>query len=160
MLVNALVISRIDFCISLLLGISSKLVKAMQRILNYAIKLVSGLKSKCGTKTLLMKHKWLPASIRPEHRIAVLTLKAIKMQDKFPLFSLLSLPATRSQALRSQYNYTLAPVRNRTSFGFRAFSSSAPRIWNSLPPAIKSDATTIGLDAMKNRIIEHLLTKL
>ena len=74
-LVNCFILSRLDYCNSLLFGISDESLDRLQRVQNAAARLIYGLrKSEHITGTLKELH-WLPVRSRIEYKIALLTFK-------------------------------------------------------------------------------------
>ncbi|KAK0142225.1 hypothetical protein N1851_020112 [Merluccius polli] len=102
-LIHTFISCRLDYCNSLLYGISASLINRLQLI-------------NC--------------------KILVLTYKALHQMAP-PYLTDLS-PYQPSQSLRSTSAGLLStPKSNLRSFGDRAFSGAAPRLWNSLPQDIR-----------------------
>src|SRR5271156_4962980 len=77
MLTHAFVTSRLDYCNSLLHGISKAVISRLQHVLNSAARIVSRTKM-CNHITPVLKSlHWLPVQQRCAFKIAFLTFKAI-----------------------------------------------------------------------------------
>ena len=80
MLVNALVISRLDYCI-VLYGIPKYQRDKLQRIQNTTARLVIGLKHSDHVTPILKNLHWLPVEKRIEFKILLITYKTIHGQS-------------------------------------------------------------------------------
>ena len=81
---------------------------------------------------------WLPMGSRIKYNKAVLTYKALNnMTPEYITKLLTPMSQTHSLNLRSGENGTLYVPLSRTTVYSGAFSCSAPRLWNSLPYAIR-----------------------
>ena len=87
--------------------------------------------------TLLQELHCLPIKHRTEFKITNITFRTLySSQPAYLHASLHACHSTRSLRL-SNTNLLSAPFV-RTSFGARSFSVAAPKIWNSLPPSLRS----------------------
>ena len=132
--VQALVMSKLDCCNSILFGISNKLVDKLQRIQNYAAKLIlnSSMEYQSSAECLKTLH-WLPIRYRIHYKILLLVFKSTKgfapsyLQDLFQ-------PHINARSLRSSSkNLLTVPKSKLKTFGDRAFSVCGPKVWNDLP---------------------------
>ena len=86
--------------------------------------------------SLLSWLHWLPVKSRIEFKVLLLTFKAIHGQTPGYVSSLIERrhlrPGLRSAGLTLQ-----VPITRLKGYGDRAFSSIAPRLWNSLPSSIR-----------------------
>ena len=71
-LVSAFVLSRIDYCSSLLFGSTHDVTSHLQRIQNYAAKVIFRLPKSSNTTTHLKSLHWLPVNVRSTYKIACL----------------------------------------------------------------------------------------
>jgi hypothetical protein len=157
LLVNALVLSRLDYCASLLLDLPLKLTTKLQRILNYSARLIQGgKKTRQQTSSFLKTTGWLCAAARPKLHILLLTFKALRFSAPTHLSNLLKSPPTISQQIRrSQSTNMLAVQRTKTKRGERAFSVAGPRLWNAIPSRLRSQ--DLLFDQFRGELLEHLL---
>ena len=87
---------------------------------------------------ILLDLHWLPVSGRIKFKILLLTFKALHQQSPTYIQDLITryLP---SRSLRSSFTLSLNPVSfNLKTYGSRAFSVSAPELWNKLTDDIRS----------------------
>ena len=71
-LVSAFVLSRIDYCSSLLFGSTHDVTSHLQRIQNYAARVIMRLPKSSSITTHLKSFHWLPVKIRSTYKIACL----------------------------------------------------------------------------------------
>ena len=83
---------------------------------------------------------WLRVKNRIMFKTLSLTYKCLNNLAPLYLTDLL-LPHTSKYNTRSTMNKTLAVPRTHKRIGDRAFSATAPKIWNSLPVEIKKNLT-------------------
>jgi hypothetical protein len=155
-LVHALVMSRIDYCSSLLYGISVGLFKKLDRVIRYGMRVVEGLKKKIDVTPYLVKHGWLFSEKRSQLRIALLTHKIHNLNLPKQLAQLVTIsgPSSTGRILRSSTHGLLEVVRTRTRMGDRAFATAAPKIWNELPLEIReSNRQTL----FKSKVLRYYL---
>ncbi|XP_078103106.1 uncharacterized protein LOC144515831 [Sander vitreus] len=151
-LIHAFISSRLDYCNSLLLGISSTNINRLQLVQNSAAQLITRSKSWHHITPVLKQLHWLPISHRITYKILVLTYKALHHLAPSYLTDLLS----QEISLRSTSAGLLCIQKsNLHSFGDRAFSRAAPRLWNSLPQEIR---TYESLTIFQSHLKTHLFT--
>ena len=130
-LVSAFVLSRIDYCNSLLFGSTHDVTSHLQWIQNYVARVILGLPKSSSITTHLRSLHWLPVKVRSTYKIACLChhchsstapLYVAEMQHKKPSH-------TRSRS------YTMPllnrPAHSKATLGDHSFSS--PSVWNSIP---------------------------
>ena len=81
MLVNSLVISRLDYCNSVLHGIPKYQRDKLQRIQNIAARMISGTRSTDHTTPILKNLHWLPVEARMNFKILLITYKILNGQS-------------------------------------------------------------------------------
>ena len=137
LLVQALVTSKFYYCNSLLYGLPKNVIKQLQRVQNAAALVVTISPKFCHITPVLANLHWLPIDLRIEFKILNVTYKTLHWlapaYNKDPLQSYHSAWDLRS----SKKNLLAVPAFNIKSYGRRAFSVSAPLLWNSLPRHIR-----------------------
>ena len=139
-LCNSLVISRLDYCNSVLSGVPKCSLRPLQLALNMAARLVFKARRSCHVSPLLDQLKWLPVDKRIEQKILTLVFKACNGICPSYLADLLE-DYVPTRSLRSSDTPTLkVPNFKLKTVGDRSFSSVGPRLWNSLPHSLRSGA--------------------
>ena len=94
----------------------------------------------CHISPILHNLHWLPISFRIQYKINLLTFKALHGSAPPYLASMLQHRHARP-GLRSSGSMLLVPRTRLASYGDRAFSNLAPRLWNSLPQSLRDTVT-------------------
>ena len=139
-LVHAFVSSKLDFCNSLLYGLPDVHIAKLQRVQNAAARLVVGLPRFCHITPVLCDLHWLPIRYRIHFKILLLTFKCLHGLAPKYLSDLLTVSKPSRYNLRNHMGTLLTPasVKFKVTLGDRAFKSSAPKLWNSLPLSIRN----------------------
>ena len=140
-LVQSFVTSRLDYGNSLLFGIDSASLDKLQRLQNTAARIVSLTKKFDHITPVLKSLHWLPVKLRIKYKIILLTFKALNDLAPSYLNSLLDVKKVDPTKIvtRSMTKGDLnKPSGRLVSYGDRAFSVAAPRLWNHIPDEIKS----------------------
>ena len=135
-IVQALVLSKIDYCNILLNGSPEYQIDKVQHIQNMACRVVCQLR-KFDHITLPMSHlHWLKVRERIKYKTALLMFKCINNQA--PNYLMDIIPRRQdSRTLRSSTsNYIPLKFTRNSQVGKSAFACIGPRVWNNLPSAI------------------------
>jgi len=135
------VITKLDFCCSVLAGVSGSLMQWPQSVLNPTARLVFSARSSQHTTPLLRELHWLKVPERIQFRLRVLAHRCI--HGTAPPYLAESLHLTTDDEarhhLRSASTSTLfMPSTRRSTLGDRAFPVAAARAWNNLPSGVRS----------------------
>jgi len=131
----AFVISKLDQNNSLLVGSPRNVTKKLQSVQNAAARLLLGVNKYC--EPPLQKLHWLPVIQRIDFKVLLLCYKSLHHNGPAYLKELL-VPYHPTRTLRSASDNLLhQPNANMASYGDRAFSVVAPRLWNQLSNHIK-----------------------
>ena len=149
MLIHAFVTSRIDYCNSLLAGVSKLALSKLQRVQNMAARMVMRIK-KCEHITPILKElHWLPVEHRIKFKVLLLTFKSIH-GDAPAYLSELIIQRRPTRQLRSSEHLMLdVPKTRLKSACDRTFTYQAARLWNALPLNIRSAQTLL---TFKNKL--------
>ena len=137
-LVCAFVLSKLDYCNSLLYGCPQHLIYKLQKVQNSAARLVLRVSRYHHVQPLLKSLHWLPIKARIDYKIATLCHSYFNGTAPSYIIDMLS-PYTPPRQLRSSSDSRIlcVPLARTKSFGERSFSFSAPSVWNSLPREIR-----------------------
>ena len=153
-LIHAFVTSRLDYCNSLLYGISKDQLARIQSIQNAAARLVSRTRKFDHITPVLIDLHWLPIEARIKFKVLLLTYKIVHGIAPLYLKELIKLYVP-TRDLRSQNALRLVPPRGKFNamYGQRAFSVCAPALWNLVPLEIRTAET---VDCFKRCLKTHL----
>ena len=153
----SIVSSKLDYCNAVLYGSPAKYVAVLQRVQNNLARVVLQQPRLTPVKPLLQSLHWLPVIQRIEYKLTILIFK-VKTTNTPDYLSrlLMESTTTTSMTLRSASRTMLRPKVTRTCYGGRAFSASAPAIWNALPADFNfSDSCNV----FKKRLKTYLFDK-
>ena len=140
-LVHALVVTKVDYCSSVLSGISGQLLQRLQSVFNAAARLIFSARKSEHITPLLRELHWLKVPERIQFRLCVLAYRYLNGAAPLYLAETLRLTADvgSHQRLRSASTSTLVvPSTRRTTLGDRAFPVAAARAWNAFLPSVRS----------------------
>ena len=154
--VHTLVTSRLDYCNSLLIGVSKTLITTLQNVQRTSARIiVKRAKYESITPVLIDLH-WLPIQQRIQFKVLLLVYKALHKQSPTYISNLLQLQPSRRQLRSSTSAFQLLEPRTHSvTFADRSFSCFGPRQWNSLPHHIKNAQTVVGFKKLLKHHLFH-----
>ena len=153
-LVCAFVLSRLDYCNSILIGCPKSLIDRLQKVQNNAARLVLKARKRDHVTPLLFSLHWLPVSYRIQYKILSLCYSSLFGDAHIYLTQLLHLYVP-GRLLRSSADTRILdpPVMKAKTLGERSFSFQAPLLWNNLPREIRYCTS---LSSFKTSLKTHL----
>ena len=150
--------SHLDYSNSILVGLPDCTIGKIQRIQNYAAKLVLGKTRYDGSKEALKDLHWLPIRFRIKFEILALTYNCLRGDAPEYLMNLLSRCPLTTHTLRSNniIDRLVIPKTLRRTFASRSFSTMGPVLWNRLPRSVKGSGN---IYIFKKKLKTFLFTK-
>ena len=161
LVIRALVLSRLDYANGLLLGCNATDICRLQRIQNWAAKLVcQSAKFDRATPCLRRLH-WLPVHLRITFKLLVIVFKCIKRTAPAYLADSLTPYCPARASLRSASDTSRLAEHNTRKFlhsaACKTFCYAAPRIWNDLPASIRGSES---VHSFKRRLKTYMYSTL
>ncbi len=140
---HAFVTYQLDYCNSLLYGLSANNIKRLQYVQNSAARLITRTRKNDHITPILYHLHWLPVSLCINYKLLIFTYKSLHNLGLTYLSDLL-LPYVPAQSLRSSSEGLLVTPKFRlVTMGSRAFSVVAPRLWNALRQYIRQASSLL-----------------
>jgi len=142
--VCALVLSRLDYCNSVLAGLPASTLAPLQRVLLAAARLVNDLKTSDHVTSTLVDLHWLPIKQLVDYELCchvhnVSIGRALAYLSDM-VTACADVPSFSRLRTSSSGDYVIP--RTRLKLGERAFAVSAPLAWNNLPRELKKTKRT------------------
>ena len=155
-LVSAFVLSRIDYCNSLLFGSTHDVTSHLQRIQNYAARVILRLPMSSSITIHLKSLHWLPVKLRSTYKIACLCYHCHSSTAPSYVTDMLHKKPLRTRNTRSS-SYTMPllsrSAHSKATLGDRSFSFASSSVWNSIPNDVRCAPS---LSSFKSRLKTYL----
>jgi len=142
-LVHAFISSRLDYCNSLLYGVSNSLLAKLQTVQNAAALVITGTRKFDHVTPVLRDLHWLPVRQRISFKLAMMVYKYLHG---------LALSTCLMSALLSHPSSAGGRSVGRFAIGWRNFVMSGPATWNRLPVELQTSSLSIDTFAKKSQI--------
>ncbi|KAF7651540.1 hypothetical protein LDENG_00109380 [Lucifuga dentata] len=147
--IHALISSRLDYCNSLYHGISQAFLRLLQIIPNAAARLLTRSNKRDHITPILASLHWLPVHFRINFKILLIVY--ISPWSRPYIYLRTSHPLQHHQISQIHPPWHVPHLWKKKAMN-RAFSVAAPRLWNSLPGAIRQAES---VDAFKRNLKTH-----
>lgn len=159
--IRALVLSKIDYGNGLLLGANKSDINRLQRIQNWAAKMICQVLKRDHATPCLQQLHWLPVEKRIIFKILLTVFKCHNQLSPGYLSASLVPYRPARASLRSASDTTLLTVHNTTkllqSAERKTFYYAAPRMWNDLPVYLRECKTMSGFKkALKSYLYQSM----
>ena len=156
-LVSSLVHSQMDFCNSLLAGITKKNLDRLQKVQNASARFIFGQRRWQGTTNLRKQLHFLPVAERIGFKVCVLVFKCLNGLAPDYLCELVQKRRKKSKCLRKDSDDLLLETpRSKYKSSEGAFRFVGPKLWNQLPRALRE---TSSLPCFKKDLKTHLFKR-
>ncbi len=159
LLVQALVISRLDYCNALLAGLPSSTFKPLKIIQNAVARLVFNEPKRAHVTSLFISLHWLPVAAHIKFKTLMLAYRTTTGSAPAYFHSLMTIYIP-SRSLRSASEWRLVVPSQRGSKSLlRTFSFTVPGWWNDLPtPIWNAGSLSTYKQQLKTHLFRHYLT--
>ena len=155
-LVSAFVLSRIDYCNSLLFGSTHDVTSHLRQIQNYAARVILRLPKSSSITIHLKSLHWLPVKVRSTYKIACLNYHCDRSTAPSYVADMLEKKPLHTRNTRSS-SYTMPllnrPAHSMATFGDHSFSFASSSVWNSIPNDVRCAPS---LSSSKSRLKTYL----
>ena len=152
--INALVFSKLYYCSPVWSNTSKKNILNLQKVQNFAGRIITGTRQFDHITPVLRELRWLPVSSYLKYTFGVLAFKCVKGLAPSYLCDRLKTRATLHDG-NTRYKDSLNIPAYKSAPGQRTFLYRATNLWNSLPRALINSAS---LQIFKRELKEFLFS--
>ena len=155
-LVSAFVLSRTDYCNSLLFCSTHDVTSQLQRMHNYATRVILCLPKSSSITTHLKSLHWLPVKVRSTYKMACLCYHChSSIVPSYVTYMLHKKPLHTRNTRSSSYTMPLLnrPAHSKSTLGDRSFSFATSSVWNSIQNDVRCAPS---LSSFKSRLKTYL----
>ena len=154
LLVQALVLSKLDYCNSLLSDSAQYELHKLQRVQNMACRVVYNLRKYDHVTANMRNLHWLRIHKCITYKLASLMFKINKKQAPKYLCDLVTSNSAAKHTLRSSSTSIFKPIFCKSTLSMNStFASIGPRTWNGLSSFIRNESDE---EAFKKKLKSHL----
>ena len=154
--IHAFITTRLDYCNHLYIGLPKYKVEKLQKIQNIAARYVTGARKYDHITPILVQLHWLPVSYRIVFKHLLFVYKSLNGLCPQYLTNLLEHRKSARSLRSNSQDLLVQPSCKTKTYGDRAFSVCAPKIWNSVPLEIRHSSTVL---LFKKKLKTFLFTK-
>lgn len=138
-LVSTLILSRVDYCNAIFVGLPASTLAPIKRLMNAAVRFVAGLKFRDHVTPAYKELHWLPIEQRITFKLCSMMHSVINGTAPAYISDLVTpiSELTGRSHLRSAAAGEYDVPRTRNRYGQRAFSVAGPSAWNDLPTHLR-----------------------
>ena len=155
-LVSAFVLSRTDYCKSLLFGSTRDVTSHLQQIQNYVARVILHLPKSSNITIHLKSLHWLPVKVRSTYKISCLCYHCHSSTAPSYVTDMLhKKPSHTRITCSSSYTTPLLnrPAHSKATLGDRSFYFASSSVWNSIPNDVR---WVPSLSSFKSRLKTYL----
>ena len=158
LLIHSLIISRLQYCNSLLATVNKDKIKHFDRIINRSIRLIYRLSRNdysTSVTELRQRLNWMTTTDSIDYKLLTILKKTLTYEQPHALRLSLNIKSNNRQLRTSDLTILTLPTTN-SKYGKKRFSSIASYKWNRLPKQLLSP--TISPNSFKRKLKSFLLT--
>lgn len=140
-LIQSLVISRLDYCNALYNGANENVIHKLSRVQRYAARVIAKFYKNDHTSIteLLYSLHWLPVRARIQFKICSLMFSVIHYMSPYNLYCIIKPKQFLRNTRASSKGYLASvPPAGNVRYSDRSFAVAGPVLWNALPDDIRS----------------------
>jgi hypothetical protein len=144
-LVTSLVLTRVDYCCSVLYGLPASHLRRLQAVQNAAARIVFNLRRYDHVTDALICLHWLRIPERVRYKMAVLVYRALHGQGPSYLQQHFDTAISTGRLRSASTRQLVVPRCQHVTIGGHSFLVAGATIWNSLPTDVTSSPTLSSL---------------
>ena len=148
-LIDALVISRLDYCDLLLLCSKKGSLQRLQQLQNRAAKIALGVKNRFSSEDALKLLDWLPLEQRRTYHLGIEVFKSVRQLGPTYMSDLIA----ANQKFHGYDTRSSHVLPRLTGPGQKSFSYLGTKLWSVIPATVKIASS---LESFKSGLFRHL----